>query len=170
MMEDNNKSEPQFGGYLKDIYKAAGILPKTPLEILKEEWEKVTSVHFTEAVAAHLGYAVKAMERYADQQRTDITPTQHSVVVIEKGATLGPSTQYQKKQAVFVKVSVKDRLPEMGKFVPTIDTAGEIIIYRRLLIQTPDVEKWYWNMRDCAGSNSPNNNLPITHWLEETTI
>ncbi len=64
-------------------------------------------------------------------------------------------------------------MPPLEKFVPTIDEAGEIIIYRLVELQHYDlktkklVPRQSWNMRDMRGDNTPNDNLPITHWLEE---
>lgn len=55
-------------------------------------------------------------------------------------------------------VRLEEREPPMLKFVPTIDEAGEIIIFRR-------TEHGY-NMRDDTGINSPNDNLRIVAWLE----
>jgi hypothetical protein len=60
---------------------------------------------------------------------------------------------------MFRKVKVSERLPEMGKFVTTIDLANEHRVYR--------LTENGWNMRDADGDNSPNNNLPIIFWLEE---
>lgn len=60
------------------------------------------------------------------------------------------------------KISITDRLPEYGKFVTTIDTAGEHRVYR--------FAETGWNMRDADGTNSPNNNLAITHWLEDVDL
>lgn len=57
-------------------------------------------------------------------------------------------------------VSISERMPERGEFVPCIDVDGNVVIYR----WTPDG----WNMRDGMSDNSPNNNLPITAWLEKT--
>ena len=57
------------------------------------------------------------------------------------------------------KVSIKEELPMVGKFVTTIDEAGEHRVYRLNNDAT-------WFMRDSDGINSPNNNLPITHWLK----
>ncbi len=62
----------------------------------------------------------------------------------------------------FQKVSVKGRFPEPRKFVTTIDEAGEHRVYR--------LTEHGWNMRDMDGDYSPNNNLPITHWLEEVDL
>lgn len=62
-------------------------------------------------------------------------------------------------ETIFKKVSIEDRLPEKNKFVTTIDEAGEHRVYR--------LTEHGWNMRDSDGTNSPNNNLKITHWLEE---
>ena len=64
----------------------------------------------------------------------------------------------------FKKVSVTEKLPQLNKFVTTIDEAGEHRVYRR--VQNNAVN-YYWNVRDADGKNSPDNNLPITHWLEE---
>lgn len=60
---------------------------------------------------------------------------------------------------MFKKIAVAERLPEMMKFVTTIDEANEQRVYR--------MTEEGWNMRDVDGTNSPNNNLVITHWLEE---
>lgn len=60
---------------------------------------------------------------------------------------------------MYRKVDVTERLPELMKFVTTIDTDNEQRVYR--------LTDHGWNMRDACGDNSPNNNLPITHWLEE---
>lgn len=60
---------------------------------------------------------------------------------------------------MYRKISVADRLPEKNIFVTTIDTANEHIVYR--------LTDEGWSMRDGVGDNSPNNNLAITHWLEE---
>lgn len=62
-------------------------------------------------------------------------------------------------ETFFRKVPASERLPDIGKFVATIDEANEIIVYR--------LTKYGWNMRDGMCVNSPNNNLKITHWLEE---
>lgn len=62
----------------------------------------------------------------------------------------------------FKAVSVKERLPEKGTFVTTIDKANEHRVYQ--------LTDHGWNMRDADGMNSPNNNLPITHWLEEVDL
>jgi hypothetical protein len=63
---------------------------------------------------------------------------------------------------MYRKVPVGDRLPEEGKWVVCVDTAGELAVYRRFGAG--------WNMRDAMGDNSPCNNLPITHWLEEADM
>lgn len=60
---------------------------------------------------------------------------------------------------MYRKVLVAERLPELMKFVTTIDEANEHRVYR--------LTEHGWNMRDADGDNSPNNNLQITHWLEE---
>ncbi len=59
----------------------------------------------------------------------------------------------------FKKVSITEKEPPLNKFVTTIDEAGEQRVYR--------LTDYGWNMRDADGENSPCNNLPITHWLEE---
>ena len=59
----------------------------------------------------------------------------------------------------FRAIPTLERMPELGKWVTTIDTAGEHRVYR--------LTEYGWNMRDLDGLNSPNNNLIITHWLEE---
>lgn len=59
----------------------------------------------------------------------------------------------------FRTISVIERLPENGKWVTTIDEAGEHRVYR--------FTEGAWNMRDADGVNSPNNNLPIMYWLEQ---
>jgi hypothetical protein len=60
---------------------------------------------------------------------------------------------------MYRKVLISERLPEIGKFVTTIDEAGEHRVYR--------LTEHGWNMRDADGDNSPNNNLPMIYWLEE---
>jgi hypothetical protein len=71
------------------------------------------------------------------------------------------------------KVPVVERMPELDKFVPTIDDKGEIIIYRYVKSQiwnekTKTTEPYFfWNMRDMRGDNTPNDNQPIIYWLEE---
>jgi hypothetical protein len=60
---------------------------------------------------------------------------------------------------MYRKVDVTERLPKLMKFVTTIDTNNEHRVYR--------LTDHGWNMRDADADNSPNNNLPITHWLEE---
>jgi hypothetical protein len=67
----------------------------------------------------------------------------------------------------FKKVSVTERLPELNKFVTTIDEAGEHRVYRLVNVEPVGNS---WNMRDADGINSSNNNLPITHWLEEVDL
>jgi hypothetical protein len=62
----------------------------------------------------------------------------------------------------YKKISIDERLPELGKFVTTIDEAGEHIVYR--------LTEYGWNMRDMSGVNSPNNNLKILYWLEEIDL
>lgn len=42
---------------------------KTPEEILKENWHKVTDRPFGEMELQHLNYAIKAMQEYADQEK-----------------------------------------------------------------------------------------------------
>jgi hypothetical protein len=60
---------------------------------------------------------------------------------------------------MYKKIDVLERLPELMKFVTTIDSSNEHRVFR--------LTKEGWNMRDADGDNSPNNNLRITHWLEE---
>ena len=62
----------------------------------------------------------------------------------------------------YKKIAVAERLPDIGKFVTTIDEANEHRVYR--------LTEFGWNMRDADGTNSPNNNLPILYWLEETDL
>lgn len=66
------------------------------------------------------------------------------------------------KTIQFLKIPVELKLPEEGKWVTTIDEAGEHRVYR--------LTEYGWNMRDADGVNSPNKNLKITHWLEEVEI
>lgn len=63
---------------------------------------------------------------------------------------------------VYRKISIHERLPELNKWVTTIDTDNQHRVYR--------LTKHGWNMRDTDGDNSPDNNLPITHWFEESDI
>jgi len=56
-------------------------------------------------------------------------------------------------------ISVDDRLPDLYKWVTTIDEVGEHRVYRRT--------EYGWNMRDLDGINSPSNNRKIEYWLEE---
>lgn len=65
----------------------------------------------------------------------------------------------------FRAVPITERLPELWKWVTTIDSAGEHRVYR--LVEFTGSVGLSWNMRDSAGEHSPNDNLPITHWLEE---
>ena len=60
---------------------------------------------------------------------------------------------------LYVAVPITERLPEIGKFVTTIDKNGQERVFR--------LTDNGWNMRDADGANSPNNNLEITHWLEK---
>lgn len=60
---------------------------------------------------------------------------------------------------IFRAVNIKDRKPSIGKWVTTIDTEGQHIVYQY-------TERGYWHMRDITRAGI-NNNLPITHWLEE---
>ena len=60
---------------------------------------------------------------------------------------------------IFKAISIKDELPPLNKFVTTIDEAGEHRVYR--------LTEHGWNMRDAAGINSPNDNLPILYWLKD---
>ena len=62
----------------------------------------------------------------------------------------------------YVPRAIKDKLPPLMQFVPCIDSAGEIIIYRRT--------EYGWNMRDIHGDNTPNNNLEIVSWLEKMPL
>ncbi len=62
----------------------------------------------------------------------------------------------------YKKVSIEEKFPPLMKFVTTIDENGEHRVYR--------LTKHGWNMRDGDGINSPNNNLQITHWLEEVDL
>lgn len=62
----------------------------------------------------------------------------------------------------YKKIAVAERLPDIGKFVTTIDEANEHRVYR--------LTEFGWNMRDVDGTNSPNNNLPILYWLEEIDL
>jgi hypothetical protein len=61
----------------------------------------------------------------------------------------------------YKKISVKERQPQLNKFVTTIDVNNEHRIYR--------LTENGWNMRDSDGTNSPNNNLEIEYWLEEVS-
>jgi hypothetical protein len=65
-------------------------------------------------------------------------------------------------KTIYKKVLIKNELPPLNKFVPTIDEDGEIIMYR--------LTEQGWNMRDCVGKNSPNNNKAIIYWLKEISI
>lgn len=62
---------------------------------------------------------------------------------------------------IYQAISIKRELPPVGKFVTTIDTAGEQRVYRINEDKT-------WSMRDLDGSDSPNNNLPVIYWLKES--
>jgi hypothetical protein len=66
-------------------------------------------------------------------------------------------------EKVFRKVKIENRLPEMWKWVTTIDSANEHSVYRL-------TDNDNWNMRDVDGINSPNNNLPMIYWLEEVAV
>jgi hypothetical protein len=66
-------------------------------------------------------------------------------------------------ETIFVRVPISERLPELGKYVPVIDVAGEIFMY----CVNDDNS---WSLRDTPGYNAPSDNLPMTHWLEETPI
>lgn len=59
-------------------------------------------------------------------------------------------------------ISIQERLPEIGKWITTIDEAGNYRVCR--------ITEYGWQMRDPDGVHSPSNNLPITHWLEEIPI
>ncbi len=63
------------------------------------------------------------------------------------------------------KVSIKERLPQLGKYVPVIDIKNEIIIYR--MVEYNGLQ--FWNMRDISGTNTPNDNFAMVYWLEEVT-
>jgi hypothetical protein len=67
----------------------------------------------------------------------------------------------------FEKVSIENELPQIGKFVTTIDEANEQRVYRLVQVEPIGLS---WNMRDADGINSPNNNLKITHWLKEVDL
>lgn len=71
----------------------------------------------------------------------------------------------------YKKISVKERLPKYDTYVPTIDSNGEIIIYKlnEILISETGLSKHFWTMRDISGNDTPNDNLPILYWLEEVT-
>lgn len=60
---------------------------------------------------------------------------------------------------MYRKISIDERLPDLMQFVTTIDANNEHRVYR--------LTEQGWNMRDADGINSPDNNTPITHWLEE---
>ena len=68
----------------------------------------------------------------------------------------------ENRNYAYVPISVKERLPELMKFVPTIDIDGEIIIYRRT--------ENGWNMRDSRGINTPPDNKEIICWLEKVQL
>lgn len=68
----------------------------------------------------------------------------------------------EQRNFYYVPVSTKERLPELMKFVPVIDTDGEIAIYR--------LTEHGWNMRDGMADNSPNNNKEIVCWLEKINL
>ena len=57
---------------------------------------------------------------------------------------------------IFKKIPIKERLPEEGKNVITIDDKGNAIVYRRF----GDT----WNMPELE------NNHPIEYWLEESDL
>lgn len=67
----------------------------------------------------------------------------------------------------FEKVSIEKELPQIGKFVTTIDEANQQRVYRLVKVEPIGLS---WNMRDTDGINSPNNNLKITHWLKEVDL
>lgn len=71
--------------------------------------------------------------------------------------------------SIFRKVSVTERLPEVGKYVTTIDSAGEHRVYKRIN-EKAFKEGWCWTLREPDGKESPSNNLPIIHWLEEVDL
>lgn len=57
---------------------------------------------------------------------------------------------------VFRKILIKDRLPEQGKQVITIDSKGNSMVYRRF--------SGHWNMSQIE------NNHPLEYWLEECEL
>lgn len=57
-------------------------------------------------------------------------------------------------------ISIEKESPPFGEFVTTIDKNGEHRVYRMNKDKT-------WTMRDSDGTNSPINNLEITHWLKK---
>lgn len=67
----------------------------------------------------------------------------------------------------FRKISIKEELPPIGKFVTTIDKDSEHRVYRLEKIEPVGL---FWNMRDADGINSPSNNTEITHWLKEVDL
>jgi hypothetical protein len=72
------------------------------------------------------------------------------------------SEELEKINFIYVPVLFSDRKPELMKFVPCIDSAGEVAIYR--------LTEYGWNMRDGMADNSPNNNLEIVCWLEKMPL
>lgn len=71
---------------------------------------------------------------------------------------------------MFIKVKISERLPEVGKWVTTIDEADEQRVYRLVENDVEGIEPYSWNMRDVDGTNSPNNNIPLVYWLEEISV
>jgi hypothetical protein len=63
---------------------------------------------------------------------------------------------------MFRKIDINKRLPEVGKYVTTIDVAGNHRVYQYVGNG--------WNLRDASTADSPPDNLPITHWLEEVEL
>ena len=60
---------------------------------------------------------------------------------------------------IFIKTELSKELPQSGVYVTTIDESGQHRVYKHNNDNT-------WTMRDADGSESPNNNLIITHWLK----
>ena len=72
------------------------------------------------------------------------------------------SEELEKTNFMYVPVLCSRRMPELMKYVPCIDTAGEILMYR--------LTEHGWNMRDGRSDNTPNDNLEIVCWLEKVPI
>ena len=60
---------------------------------------------------------------------------------------------------MYKKVSIFEELPPFNQFVVTIDSMGEMFIYR--------LTEYGWNLRDTPALNSPSDNFPIKYWLKE---